>query len=112
MDHDDSTQVCPPDRATSEDLPRGPAAAEMIAQLSRALAHPARVTILQALIEKESCIAGELAGELPLAPSTVSQHLKVLKEAGLIKGEVDGPRRCYCVDNTMLQTLKRLVADL
>lgn len=112
MDDLKSLEGCPPDRARPDALPRGPAAAELMAQLARALAHPARVTILQALIKKKSCIAGELAGELPLAASTVSQHLKVLKESGLIKGEVDGPRRCYCVDNTILDTLKALVAAL
>lgn len=57
-------------------------------------------------------MAGELAEELPLAASTVSQHLKLLKESGLIKGEVEGPRRCYCVDRSVLAQLQTLVARL
>jgi ArsR family transcriptional regulator, arsenate/arsenite/antimonite-responsive transcriptional repressor len=83
-----------------------------LARLAKALGHPARVHILQVLLTKDSCIAGELSDESPLAASTVSQHLKILKEAGLIKGEVDGPRRCYCVDRSMLGHLKDLVREL
>ncbi len=83
-----------------------------LARLAKALGHPARVHILQLLLAKDSCVAGELTDELPLAASTVSQHLKILKEAGLIKGEVDGPRRCYCVDRSMLTHLKELVRGL
>jgi len=64
------------------------------------------------LLAKNQCIAGELSDELPLAGSTVSQHLKVLKASGLIKGEVDGARRCYCVDHTVLAQFKALVARL
>jgi ArsR family transcriptional regulator len=84
----------------------------MLASLARALGHPARVRILKMLVAEDICIAGELADELPLAASTVSQHLKILKEVGLIKGEVDGPRRCYCVDRSMLAHLKALVEAL
>lgn len=106
----DPDALCPPDRALP--VPEGPAAAEALAELARALGHPARVTILQALLARQSCVAGELAEELPLAASTVSQHLKVLKASGLIKGQVDGPRRCYCVDQTVLELLKKLVSGL
>ena len=103
---------CPPDqprgrlRATAAD------AEGELAALAKALGHPARVRILKVLLEKDSCIAGELSEELPLAASTVSQHLELLKEAGLNKGEVDGPRRCYCVDRTALEQLKALVEGL
>jgi ArsR family transcriptional regulator len=83
-----------------------------LARLARALGHPARVHILKVLLAKDTCIAGELSDELPLAASTVSQHLKVLKKAGLVKGEVDGPRRCYCVDRAAFQRLKTLVREL
>lgn len=103
--------ACPPD-LDAQAPPSGAAATEMLAQFSRALGHPARVIILEALLARESCIAGELAEELPLAASTVSQHLKVLKSSGLIKGEVDGPRRCYCVDRSVLETFKALVERL
>lgn len=68
------------------------------AEFARALSHPARLAILKAVAERNSCICGEIVDLLPLAQSTVSQHLRVLKEAGLIKGEIDGPKSCYCID--------------
>lgn len=69
-----------------------------IAKYSKALSHPARVAILNLLLKKQSCICGDIVDELPLSQSTVSQHLKELKEAGLIKGDIDGVSVCYCVD--------------
>jgi ArsR family transcriptional regulator len=69
-----------------------------IAQLGKALSHPARVAIIKLLTERQACICGDIVDELPLSQSTVSQHLKELKNAGLIKGEIDGPRVCYCID--------------
>lgn len=69
-----------------------------IAAYAKALSHPARVAILQLLIKKQSCICGDIVDELPLSQSTVSQHLKELKEAGLIKGDIDGAKVCYCID--------------
>lgn len=71
---------------------------EALAILARALAHPARLQILRTLTERGTCACGEVVDVLPLAQSTVSQHLKVLAEAGLVCGEPDGPRTCYCVD--------------
>lgn len=68
-----------------------------IAAIAKALAHPARIAILKMLNHGE-CICGDIVNELPLSQSTVSQHLKELKNAGLIKGEIDGPRVCYCLD--------------
>lgn len=70
-----------------------------IAQLCKALAHPARVAIINFLMKEKECICREVVNELPLSQSTVSQHLKELKNAGLIKGEIDGPRVCYCIDH-------------
>ncbi|MBI4931546.1 MAG: winged helix-turn-helix transcriptional regulator [Bacteroidetes bacterium] len=69
-----------------------------IAGYAKALAHPARVAILQILIESDSCICGDIVEELPLSQSTVSQHLKELKDAGLIKGTIDGAKVCYCIN--------------
>ena len=69
-----------------------------LSNFAKALAHPARVAILTTLAEKKECICGDLVIDLPLAQSTVSQHLKALKEMGLIKGVVDGPRSRYCID--------------
>lgn len=69
-----------------------------MAILAKALGHPARIAILQFLIKTKSCICGDIVDELPLSQSTVSQHLKELKNAGLIKGNIDGPSVCYCID--------------
>ena len=80
--------------------------------LAKALGHPARVQILRLLVRREACICGDIVDELPLAQSTVSQHLKVLKDAGLVMGEIDGPRVCYCVEPRTLRRLKVLVAGL
>ncbi|MBX3442200.1 MAG: winged helix-turn-helix transcriptional regulator [Planctomyces sp.] len=92
-------------------LPADPAA-ERLAGLAWALAHPARVRILKLLIRRQSCICGEIVHELPLAQSTVSQHLKILKNAGLIQGEVDGPKVCYCIHPAGLNELKGLIDGL
>lgn len=75
----------------------------MAAEFARALAHPARLAILEAIAHRQGCVCGEIVDLLPLAQSTVSQHLKVLKEVGLIKGEIDGPKSCYCIDWTRLK---------
>jgi DNA-binding transcriptional ArsR family regulator len=69
-----------------------------VALLAKALAHPARVAILQLLAQKKACICGDIVDELPLSQSTVSQHLAELKKAGLIRGEIEGPSVCYCID--------------
>jgi ArsR family transcriptional regulator len=90
----------------------GEAADEELAALARAIAHPARVRILRILAQKTACVCGDIVDELPLAQSTVSQHLKVLKDAGLIRGEVDGPRVCYCLEPLALRRLRVLVAGL
>lgn len=69
-----------------------------LAAYAKALAHPARIAILQLLLKKQSCICGDIVEELPLSQSTVSQHLKELKAAGLIKGDIEGTKTCYCID--------------
>ena len=85
---------------------------EEIAALCRALGHPHRVHILRFLLSQQRCFAGEIADQLPVAASTVSQHLRQLRDAGLIEGEVDGPRRCYRVNASVIHTLKRLLEAL
>ncbi len=77
-----------------------------LADYMKALGHPARIAILKAIAEKKSCICGDLVVALPLAQSTVSQHVKELKEAGLVKGTVDGPRSCYCIDPEAMARLE------
>jgi ArsR family transcriptional regulator len=74
-----------------------------IAEVARILSHPARIAILQTLAEKQSCICGEIVEVLPLSQSTVSQHLKELKEAGFIDGKIDGVKSCYCINWVNLQ---------
>ena len=68
------------------------------AKLAKAFAHPARIAILEYMVYHQQCICGDLVNEIPLAQSTLSQHLKELKEAGLIKGEIDGVKICYCIN--------------
>lgn len=77
-----------------------------IAAYAKALAHPARIAILKILIKRQACICGDIVDELPLSQSTVSQHLKELKEAGLIKGDIDGTKVCYCIDEKEWQNAK------
>ncbi|MET0395211.1 MAG: metalloregulator ArsR/SmtB family transcription factor [Longimicrobiaceae bacterium] len=101
-------KCCPP--APPIDDSRDPD--EALASLARALGHPMRVRILRILLEREECVCGEICRELPIAQSTVSQHLKVLREAGLIHGEIDGPRTCYCADPTRIRHLQLLLEGL
>jgi predicted transcriptional regulator len=77
-----------------------------IAKYAKALASPARIAILQLLIKKQACVCGDIVNELPLSQSTVSQHLKELKEIGLIKGDIEGAKVCYCIDEKEWETAK------
>ena len=100
--------------STVESQPRSPAARRdaELARFAKALGHPARVAILRLLARDGACICGDIVDRLPLAQATVSQHLKVLKEAGLIRGDVDPPRVCYCLDPRGLARAKALFAEL
>lgn len=82
------------------------------AELMKALGHPARIAIIELLAERDTCICGDLTEELPLAQSTVSQHLKALKKAGIIRGEVDGVRTCYCLNPDGIVELNELLTPL
>ncbi|MCP4092587.1 MAG: winged helix-turn-helix transcriptional regulator [Planctomycetes bacterium] len=83
-----------------------------LASLAKALGHPARIRIMRALLAQDSCIAGDLQTEVGLAASTVSQHLKSLKDAGWVQGEVDGPRRCYCINPNTRERFQSLLGEL
>ena len=83
-----------------------------LARFAKALAHPARVAILRLLIKRAACICGDIVDELPLSQSTVSQHLKDLKEAGLIKGEIEGVRICYCIDEEAWSQAQTYINEL
>lgn len=83
---------------------------------AKLLSHPARIILLKTLAQTNSCVCGTLANALPLAQSTVSQHLKTLRDSGLVTGEIEGPHPCYCIDKKALTTLqaslRQLLADL
>ncbi|MGO8684329.1 MAG: ArsR/SmtB family transcription factor [Thermoleophilia bacterium] len=109
----DDSACCPYARAEDDLGPvEGPEADAELAMLAKAIAHPARIEILRILVRKNTCICGAIVDELPLAQSTVSQHLKILKDAGLLRGEVDGPRISYCIEPLTLKHLKDLVGTL
>jgi DNA-binding transcriptional ArsR family regulator len=78
-----------------------------LASMMKALAHPARIAIIQNLIKAKACICGELVNELGLAQPTISQHLKELKNAGLIKGSIEGTSICYCIDGKVWKQYKK-----
>ena len=80
-----------------------------LARIAKAMAHPARIAILNLLAKQSECICGDIVEELPLSQATVSQHLKELKEAGLVDGEIDGPRVCYCLNPETLGRAKVLL---
>jgi ArsR family transcriptional regulator, arsenate/arsenite/antimonite-responsive transcriptional repressor len=84
---------------------------ERLAAALKALAHPARLRIVEVLAARGTCICGEIVEVLPLAQATVSQHLKVLKDAGLLQGTLDGPRSCYCLDAAALSGLRRALDE-
>lgn len=107
------TRCCPePIRQTDLRPVEGEAADVELARLAKAVGHPARVRILRLLAAFEGCMCSELVDGLELAQSTVSQHLKVLKDAGLIRGEISGPRICYCIEPWALRRLRALVVSL
>jgi len=83
-----------------------------LAGLAKAFGHPARIAILQFLASQQSCICGDIVDQLPLSQSTVSQHLKELKNAGLIKGTIDGPSVCYCIDTDAWNKAKSKLMEL
>ena len=83
-----------------------------LAQMAKALAHPARIKILKILMDTNICMCGQIVDLMPLAQATVSQHLKELKKVGLIQGEIDGPKTCYCLDHNMLKKIKENFNDL
>ncbi len=104
--------ACPDDSSPDLRPVEGPEADLELATYAKALGHPVRVQILRLLVRENACICGEIVGVIDLAQSTVSQHLKVLKDAGLIRGELDGPRTCYCVEPRALRRLRALIAVL
>ena len=85
---------------------------ESMAAACKAVSHPARLAILQALALRGACFCGEIVDLMPLSQATVSQHLKILKNAGLITGEIDGPRSCYCINTKTMRELRQRFENL
>lgn len=83
-----------------------------IATLAKAMGHPARIAIIEYLLKVDTCICGDIVNELPLAQPTVSQHLKELKNAGLIRGEIEGNSICYCIDQNAFQKLQNYFTNI
>ncbi len=82
-----------------------------IARYAKALSHPARIAIIKVLLKENTCVCGDIVDQLPLSQSTVSQHLKELKEAGLIKGEISGAKVCYCLDHKEWDMAKKYFTE-
>ncbi|HYG37909.1 MAG TPA: winged helix-turn-helix domain-containing protein [Cytophagales bacterium] len=83
-----------------------------LASYAKALGHPARVAILEFLLKHNSCICNDLVEHLPLSQSTISQHLKELKEAGFIKGEIEGPKICYCINEKVWEEARDMILNI
>ncbi len=83
-----------------------------LAALAKALGHPARIAIVQYLIKTRVCVCGDIVDVLPLSQSTVSQHLKELKKVGLIKGNIEGPSVCYCIDEKVWNRARKMIGEL
>ncbi len=92
------------DKATASD--------EALAETARALGHPARIRIVRLLLEKQRCIGGDIVDEIGLAQSTVSEHLRILKDAGIVVGEIERPRVCYSLSSERLSALSELVSQV
>jgi ArsR family transcriptional regulator len=96
-------QTIPPDYPLSD---------EEIAVITKAIGHPMRVKILRLLAEHNTCITSDIVAEMPIAQSTVSEHLKILREAKLIQGEIEGPKISYCINRSVLAALERAISTL
>lgn len=109
-----STKDCcgPPAEGLDLRPVEGPDADLELAGLAKALGHPARIQILRLVARRDGCVCGDIVDDLPLSQSTVSEHLRILKTAGLLRGEVDGPRVCYCIEPRTLRRLRALVGGL
>lgn len=85
---------------------------DQLAKIFKALGHPTRIKIVEHLLKHNTCICGEIVDIFPFSQSTISQHLKLLKDSGIVCGEIEVPKTCYCIDNTVLNEFKKYVSDL
>ena len=102
----------PTKKAATAATPDAPPEDDARAAMAKAIAHPVRIAILRLLDHRETCMTGGVVAGLPLAQSTVSEHLRILREAGLIQGEIEGPRTRYCVNPEGLAALRAGIAAL
>lgn len=100
-------QCCPPSGKNLSETD-----AQWLAAICKALAHPARIAIVTHLRELNQCVCGQIVDALPLAQSTVSQHLKILKSAGVVRGEIEGPRTCYCLNPETFEKFEAMIGRL
>lgn len=107
-----SSPCCPPPSPPLPPPADDDEADRLTARLAKALAHPARVAIVRLLLREGACVCGDIVESLPLAQSTVSEHLRQLKVAGLIRGTLEGPRTCYCIETAALDLLRALLDGL
>ena len=107
--NDKESECCSSEAEKTPFLLDSDEAEAQLALVAKALGHPMRVRIMRILLERRTCVCGEIVAELPLAQATVSQHLKILKEAGLVQGEIDGPRVSYCANADQLGRLAELI---
>lgn len=103
-----TTRTATPDEPVAVEIPDD----ETLAGLAKAIAHPARIAILRLLAHRTTCTTGDLVIEFPLAQSTISEHLRILREAGLVQGEVEGPRTRYCINATGFAAFRAGIAAL
>jgi ArsR family transcriptional regulator len=111
----DPSTCCPPDAESAALLQApadGPAADDALAAFAKAIAHPVRVRILRMLAKKEARMCSHIVDELPLAQSTVSEHLRILRSTGLVQANENGPRVSYCIVPSALKRFKALLADV
>lgn len=98
--------------AANADVEAETVEAEEVAAVARTLAHPARVRIVRLLLERGDCVCGTIVDEIGLAQSTVSEHLRILKAGGVIRGTIDGPRVCYCLNPTRVIALQAFLTEI
>ena len=102
------TCTTPPSADTTTTAPDD----DTLASMAKAIAHPSRIAILRLLSHRNTCVTGDVVAELPLAQSTISEHLRILRDAGLVQGETDGPRTRYCINPNGLAALRAGIATL
>jgi len=103
---------CPQDNHTNSKDMASQLNTDRLAKIFKALGHPTRIKIIEHLLKHNTCICGEIVNIFPFSQSTISQHLKLLKDSGIVSGEIEPPKTCYCIDKNILNEFKTYVAHL